>query len=145
MSDDRLVLKKNALPDYKNIDFMSSQNWIFLKWLSDDFHQKIENIPFCLFLNKMGFENMFDDHLVRKQALIDWKILILHSGHIGIFPKGLNHDFSEKKMEIHLCLFFDIQGLKIMFDDYLVQKQPITLVNKILKKFLFVCFWRIEA
>ena len=51
----------------------------------------------------------------------------------------------KKKMEIHLCLFFDIQGLKIMFDYYLVQKQPITLVNKILKKFLFVCFWRIEA
>ena len=50
---------------------MSSPNWIFLKWLSDDFHKKIENLPFCLFLNKMGFENMFDDHLVRKQALID--------------------------------------------------------------------------
>ena len=31
-----------------------------------------------------------------------------------------------------------------MFDDYLVQKQPIILVNKILKKFLFVCFWTIE-
>ena len=48
-------------------------------------------------------------------------------------------------MEIHLCLFFDIQGLKIMFDDYLIQKQPIILVNKIFKKFLFVCFWTMEA
>ena len=97
MSDDRLVLKKTPSQTIENMDFMLSQYWIFLKWLSDDFHQKIENLPFCLFLNKMGFENMFDDHLVRKQALIDWKILILHSGHIGIFPKGLNHDSGKKK------------------------------------------------
>ena len=50
----------------------------------------------------------------------------------------------KKNLKFHLCLFFDIQGLKIMFDDHLVQKQPIILVKKI-KNFLFVCFWTIEA
>ena len=92
---------------------MSSQYWIFLKWLSDDFHQKIENLPFCLFLNKMGFDNMFDDHLVRKQALIDWKILILHGGHIGIFPKGLNHDFGEKKWKFIFVCFLTYNAWKL--------------------------------
>ena len=33
---------------------------------------------------------MFDDHLVRKQALLDYEKLILSSGHIGFFSaKGL--------------------------------------------------------
>ena len=54
----------------------------------------------------MGFENMFDDHLVRKQAFIDWKILILCSGHIGIFPKGLNHDFGKKNGNSSLFVFW---------------------------------------
>ena len=36
------------------------------------------------------------DHLVRKQALLDYKKGILHSYQIGIFSKGLTHDFGQK-------------------------------------------------
>ena len=36
---------------------------------------------------------MFDDHLVRKQVLLDYKKLILSSDHIGFTSKGLTHDF----------------------------------------------------
>ena len=44
-----------------------------------------------LFLDKMGLEIMFDDHLVRKQALLDYKKPILSSGHIGFSSaKGLS-------------------------------------------------------
>ena len=32
---------------------------------------------------------MFDDHLVRKQALLGYK-------HIDFFSKGLTHDFAQK-------------------------------------------------
>ena len=60
-----------------------------------------------------------------------------------ILSKGLNHDFGNKKMEIS-SLFFDIQGLKIMFDEYLVQKHRMVLVKKI-TNFLFVGCWTIEA
>ena len=49
---------------------MYSQYWIFLKWLIDDFRQKLK-FPFLFVFEKMGFEKMFDDHLVRKQALLD--------------------------------------------------------------------------
>ena len=38
-------------------------------------------IPLGLCLDKVGQEIMFDDHLFRKQALLDYKKLILSSGH----------------------------------------------------------------
>ena len=43
-----------------------------------------------LFLDKKGLEIMFDDHLLRKQALLEYKKPILSSGHIGLSSaKGL--------------------------------------------------------
>ena len=48
------------------------------------------------------------DHLVRKQALLDYKKGILHSYQIGIFSKGLTHDFGQK-MKI-LSLFVSGQN-----------------------------------
>ena len=48
------------------------------------------------------------DHLVRKQALLDYKKWILHSYQIGIFSKGLTHDFGQIK--IYICLFLDKNG-----------------------------------
>ena len=58
--------KKTPPLVYKNTDFISWY-WIFLQWLSDDFCQKNENLTFW-FLNKMGFEKMFDHHLVRETS-----------------------------------------------------------------------------
>ena len=49
-----------------------------------------------------------------------------------------------KKLKFYLCLFFDIQGMKIKFDHYLVQKQPMILIKKI-RDFMFVWFWTIET
>ena len=47
-------------------------------------------IPLGLCLDKVGQEIMFDDHLFRKQALLDYKKLILSSGHTGFSSaKGL--------------------------------------------------------
>ena len=54
------------------------------------------------------------DHLVRKQALLDYKKRILHSYQIGIFSKGSTHDFGQK-MEILSYLFLDKMDLEIMF------------------------------
>ena len=50
---------------------------------------------------------MFDDHLVRKEALQDYKNMIL-----------------VKNWNFPLCLFLDKMGLEIMFDGHPVQKQP---------------------
>ena len=51
---------------------------------------------FFLVLNKKSLEIMSHDHLVRKQALLDYKKWILHSSNIGIFSVGLTHDFGQK-------------------------------------------------
>ena len=42
-------------------------------------------ISLGLFSDKIGQKLMFDDHLVRKRALLDHKKLILSSGYIGFF------------------------------------------------------------
>ena len=68
MFDDHLV-RKEALQDYKNIDFIEFLYWI----ISRDLPMilvKNWNFPLCLFLDKMGLEIMFDGHLVQKQPMI---------------------------------------------------------------------------
>ena len=40
------------------------------------------------FRKKIGFEVLFDDYLVRKQVVLDYKIWILNSGHIGFSQRG---------------------------------------------------------
>ena len=45
----------------------------------------------CLFFDMLGIEIMSDDHLVKKQALLDdKKKSILNSRHIEIFLKGVS-------------------------------------------------------
>ena len=68
MFDDHLV-RKEALQDYKNIDFIEFLYWIISKGFTYDF-SKNWNFPLCLFLDKMGLEIMFDGHLVQKQPMI---------------------------------------------------------------------------
>ena len=68
---------------------------IFSEGLTHDFGQKLK-ISICLFLGKMGIKITFDDHLVKEQAHLDKKILILHCCHTEIFLKELSHDFGQK-------------------------------------------------
>ena len=44
--------------------------------------------PFRLFQEKIGLEVVFNNYLVRKQVVLDYKILILNSGHIGFSQRG---------------------------------------------------------
>ena len=58
----------------------------FLKELTLDFGQNLEISPLfvCLFFDKMGPEVIFDDHVVRKQAILDYKNIGLYSYQIGL-------------------------------------------------------------
>ena len=47
------------------------------------------------------------DHLVPKQALLDYKKWILHGYQIGIFSKGLSNDFGQIKI-----LYLFVSGQK---------------------------------
>ena len=57
------------------------------------------------FCNKISPEIMSHDHLVRKKALLDYKNEFLQSCHIGIFSKGLTHDFGQKLKISYLFVF----------------------------------------
>ena len=48
--------------------------------------------PLCLFLHKMNFEIVFNDHPVRKQALLNCNNVEFTELPNYIFPKGLTHD-----------------------------------------------------
>ena len=52
----------------------SHQSVFFSQGLTHDFRQKLHISS--LFFDSIILEIMFDDHLVRKQALLDYKILI---------------------------------------------------------------------
>ena len=72
-------------------------------------------------------ELLFVLHQVRKQVFLDYKIWINKATTLYFIKTMI---LVKKNLKFHLCLFFDIQGLKIMFDDHLVQKQPMILVKK---------------
>ena len=76
---------------------------------------------------------MFVDHPMRKQAVLDKKLSILHCGHTGIVSKGLTTptkkyrfntvemlrlSISVKNWKFHLSLFLDKMSLEIMSDDH---------------------------
>ena len=48
--------------------------------------------PLCLFLHKTNFEIVFDDHPVRKQALLNYNNIEFTELPNYLFPKGLTHD-----------------------------------------------------
>ena len=58
----------------------------------------VKNSKFLHFfiLFKIGKENVFYDILYRKNAFLDYKNIKIKRQKIGIFPKGLVHDFFQK-------------------------------------------------
>ena len=73
---------------------------------------------------------MFDDYLVRKQVVLEYKTLILSSGYIG-FHQDFGHDFDPfthdfgQKMEILSLYLLGQIGLEILFDDHWGRKQAL--------------------
>ena len=67
---------------------------------------------------------MFDDHLVKNQALLDYKKRYLVKGPYCNFPKGGPYEFSPK-LKNYSCLLLDEIRLEIMFDDHLVTNQAL--------------------
>ena len=58
----------------------------------------VKNFKFCsrFVLCKIHQEKVFGDVLLRKQALLDSINMDLKKGKIGIFAKGIVHDFRQK-------------------------------------------------
>ena len=73
-------VRKQAFLDQKNTDFTKSPYWDF----SMIFFKSCK-FPLSLFSHKMNFEITFDDHPVRKQALLKFK-----NTEFTDFSKGVN-------------------------------------------------------
>ena len=67
--------------------------------------------PLSFFSHKMKFEIMFDDHPVRKQALLKYKNIEFIELPNPFFPKELNQDFGQK-LEFSSLLVFEQNGLR---------------------------------
>ena len=66
---------------------------------------------------------MFDNFLVRKQVVLDHKILILNSGHIGFSQRG-RPMILVKKWKFYLCMFLDKWTLKYCLMIIEVENKP---------------------
>ena len=85
--------RKQALPDNKKQILQKWPYWIFFaKGLQRGCLILVENwkISLGLFLEKMGQKIMFDDRLVRKRALLDYKKADFIKWLYWIFLKGVN-------------------------------------------------------
>ena len=90
--------------------------------VSQWFWSKIANFLFVRF-RKKGLEVVFDNYLVRKQVVLDYKILILNSGHIGFSQRG-QPMILVKKWKFYLCMFLDKWALKYCLMIIEVENKP---------------------
>ena len=80
----------------------------FLEGVNPRFWSKIGNFSLFVFAQN-GFEIMFDDHLVRKEALPDYKNIDFIEFLYWIISKGFTYDFS-KKLEFSSLFVFGQNG-----------------------------------
>ena len=73
--------------------------------------------PVRLFSKKIGLEVVFDNYLVRKQVVLDYKNIDFKQWPYCFFSKGSTHDFG-RKMEISSLYAFGQMNLEILFDDH---------------------------
>ena len=67
---------------------------------------------------------MFDDYLVRKQVILDYKNIDFKQWPYRLFPNGSTHDFG-RKMEISSLYVFGRMDLEIFFDDHWGRKHAL--------------------
>ena len=115
------IVRRKALLDYKNIDFTQSPYWIFKRGLPMIL-VKNSKFPLHLFQDKMGLEVVFNDYIVRRKALLDYKNIDFTQSPYWIFKRGLPM-ILVKNSKFPLRLFQDKMGLEVVFDDYIVRKQ----------------------
>ena len=85
---------------------------------------KTWNFLFVFVLDKMGLEIMFDDHVVKQQAHLDKKIVILHSCHTETCFEGGNPWFWTK-IGNFLVFVFVFFFHRISVKKIIVRKQDI--------------------
>ena len=125
--DDRLVTKQ-ALVHYKKADFTKWLYWLFFKGGTPWWWSKKRNYSLVCFGTKISLEKIFDDRLLRKQALLHYKKGDFTKWLYWRFFKGGTLWWWSKKRNYSLVCFGTKISLEIIFDDRLVRNtSPPTL------------------
>ena len=61
--------EKQALLDYSNLEFTKWPHWDFYKGINPWFWSKIGNFLYVCFREKIRYEIIFDDYLVKEQII----------------------------------------------------------------------------
>ena len=85
--------------------------------------KNIANFLFVCFRKKIGLEVVFDNYLVRKKVVLDYKMLILNSSHIGFSQRG-QPMILVKKWKFYLCMFLHKLALKCCLMIIEVENKP---------------------
>ena len=122
--DDRLV-RKHALLHYKKADFTKRLYWLFFKGGTLWWWSELGNYSFVCFGTKIRLEIIFDDHLLRKKALLDYKKADFTKWSYWLFFKGGTPRFWSKIGNYSLVCFGTEISLEIIFENRLLRKQAL--------------------
>ena len=104
--EDRLVRKQSFL-HYKKADFTKWLYWLFFKGGTIWWWSKLRNYSLVCFGTKISLEMIFDDHLVRKQALLHYKKRWFYKVDIFTFFQRGYPTIVIKNWKLLLGLFWD--------------------------------------
>ena len=140
--DDRLVTKQ-ALLHYKKAHFTKWLYWLFFKGGTPWWWSKNGNYFLVCFGRKISLQIIFDDRLVRKQALLDHKKADFTKWPYWLFLEGGTLRFWLKIGNYSLVCFGTKISLEIIFDDRLVRKQAFLHYKKAdFKKWTYWLFFK---
>ena len=135
--DDRLV-RQQAFLHYKKAHFTKWRYWLFFKEGTPRLWSKIGNYSLVCFGTKIGLEIIFDDRLVRKQALQNYKKAHFTKWRYWLFFKEGTPRLWSKIGNYSLVCFGTKTSLEIIFDDRVVRKQALLHYKKAdLKKWTY--------
>ena len=139
--DDRL-LTKQALLHYKKADFKKWPYWLFFKGGTLWWWSELGNYSLVCFGTKISLEIIFDDRLVRKQALLHYKKADFTKWPYWLFLKGGTPRLWSKIGHYSLVCFGAKISLEIVFDNRLVRKQAFVHYKKAdFRKWLYWLFF----
>ena len=127
--DNRLV-RKQAFVHYKKADFTKWPYWLFFKGGTLWWWSELGNYSLVCFGKKMSLEIIFDDRLLRKQALLHYKKPDFTKWPYCLFFKGGTPRLWSKIGNYSLVCFGTEISLEIIFDDRLLRKQALLHYKK---------------
>ena len=140
---DHHLVRKQTLLHYKKADYTKWLKWLFFKGGTPWWWSKLGNYSLICFGTKISLEIIFDDRLLRQQALLHYKKADFTKWPYSLFFKGGTQRLWSKIGNYSLVFFGTKISLEIIFDDRLVRKQAFLHYKKAdFTKWLYWLFFK---